>query len=133
MKVVNYTGLKKREKYIYTILGAEIPGGGVSVKFLATVGACELLFNVVGVIVSVKTHTPYVDLSTGKSFYGMFFIIAPAVIGFLINKTKIKGHDLHVYIFYAIKYAFSKKYKDIDGNSCNDAEVRNRLWVDENQ
>lgn len=131
MKVVNYTGLKKREKMMYNFLGMEIPGGGVSVKLVGAVLACEIVFNIFGIWLSKKTGIPYINFSNGNSFFGMFFIIFPAVVGFVINKTKIKGHDLLSYISQALVLRFSPKYKDLDGNLADDLKIRNCLYVDD--
>ena len=131
MKVVNYTGLKKREKMMYNFLGMEIPGGGVSVRLVGSVLACEIIFNIFGIWLSKKTGIPYVNFSNGNSAFGIIFIIFPAVIGFVINKTKIKGHDLLSYISQALMLKFSPKYKDLDGNLCDDLKIRNCLYVDD--
>ena len=133
MKMVNYTSLKKRDKNVYSIMGVTLPAGGIRLNLLVSILACELIFNIVGVVESMKTGTPYIDFSTGKSGYGMFFIIAPAVVGVAVDKIKIKGNSLPIYVGYAIKHFLSKKFRDADGNSCNASHVMWCLHMDDDQ
>ena len=94
-------------------------------------GIFELFFNIIGIFISISSGIPYIDLSTGESYFAMFFIITPAVLSFVFYKIKIKGVDLYLYIIFVFKYSFSPKYKDVDGNTSDNKRALISLYIDE--
>lgn len=129
MKVLNYTALKKREKTVYSIAGFTIPAGGIPLRLLISVGVCELIFNIIGIALSLHFGWKYVDFKTGDSTVGLCFVVPPLFIGFAIYKFKIKGYPIVSYLAQVAKLQFSPKYTDIDGNKCNDVTSNLNLYT----
>lgn len=94
----NYTGLRDREKRIYSISGTKISSAGVSVSFLKVFLASTIFVNLFGVLICIIGGKNYYSLFNDKGAFAPQFILVFLGISFgfayILVYTKVQNYRL---------------------------------------
>lgn len=105
MILYNYTSLKKRDKKVYSVAGANISQTGISTSFLKVVAPCTLATTLVGVIICVLLNKNFFyPLGEDFSFpFVLFFIGSGLSAGLAGWYIKVESYRLYEYVRAYIK------------------------------
>ena len=122
MVVYNYTKIKRREKRLYSIFNTNISSSGIIINTLQTCGILLAIFSILGLIFCALTkklwYNPLLFLgadSNKTSYFYIFFIALPVVLGFFLHSYKIQNYKLidYIKIYFTPKISLDQNGKRI--------------------
>lgn len=120
MVVFNYTGIKRREKRIYSFFNTNISKTGIVANTVITSATLVGIFGIFGLLFCWLTGTfwynPLTLATTSKAgYFYLVFVFTPISIGIFVNSVKFQNYKLidFLKIYFTPKIALNQDGKKV--------------------
>ena len=105
MYLYNYSGLRAREKKIYSVAGTQISATGISVDFLKVVLPCALFTTLIGVVICFIARQNFFNVLNGSK--NVKFLIGSVgsgvCLGLALWYIRVESYRLYEYLIAYLK------------------------------